>query len=414
MPHDVDDYGRTPPPPQQSAEQFLKDLRVDYQKQPDGTLVVPGDLDISGKGLTRLPDLSSVAVLGDFDCHDNHLTDLKGSPKSVGGDYNCQSNDLKDLSGITKSIRGDILCQHNSGENFRQMFSMYTIDDQLREIVYPGKKVLDGPISYRQLKSDYGHRKSPAVAEAEKQAAVEAKKELVGKQATVDAMVTERLFPALMEGPRETIGWIRDYARTTGDDYGLDGKVRDISSALKSVGYKSREFEGDPRRENDPEIMARYFVGQVIELLDQGKRLYVPAIEKFCDKYLQTPGPPLRQDRINDLVDNRLPETVNRGLAATVKWIGEYAEATENRGIDNKKQKVIDTLTTAGYKPGEFVGDQRGNADMQIKGRYIVGQVLSCLNGDMPLPQVTAAICNNYLKMSDGQAPAAHAAQPKA
>jgi len=95
------------------AEQALKDWRVSYEKKPDGTLVVPGNLDISGKGLTRLPDLSSVVVGGDFRCSDNQLTSLKGAPKSVGGDFYSCSNQLISLDGAPQSVGGSFLCYNN-------------------------------------------------------------------------------------------------------------------------------------------------------------------------------------------------------------------------------------------------------------------------------------------------------------
>jgi len=55
--------------PPSEAEAALIEWGVEYKKQPDGSIHVPGDLDISGKGLTKLPDLSQVIVGGNFCCH---------------------------------------------------------------------------------------------------------------------------------------------------------------------------------------------------------------------------------------------------------------------------------------------------------------------------------------------------------
>lgn len=52
---------------------------------------VKGDLNLSGLGLTELPDLSHLRVGGDFDCSSNGLTSLKGSPQMVGGTFRCTS-----------------------------------------------------------------------------------------------------------------------------------------------------------------------------------------------------------------------------------------------------------------------------------------------------------------------------------
>ena len=56
----------------------------DLYDLPDG-FVIKGDLDLSGKGLTKLPDLSKVIVEGSFRCQNNQLTSLQGAPQEVGG-----------------------------------------------------------------------------------------------------------------------------------------------------------------------------------------------------------------------------------------------------------------------------------------------------------------------------------------
>ena len=54
---------------------------------------IEGDVDVSKLMLTELPDfLADVAVRGSFDCRDNHLTSLKGSPLSVTENYFCDNN----------------------------------------------------------------------------------------------------------------------------------------------------------------------------------------------------------------------------------------------------------------------------------------------------------------------------------
>lgn len=69
------------PPPPVAGEQTLIDLKVSYKKLDDGRLYVPGNLNISNKDLTALPDLSNVVVEGNFSCVKNHLTSLKGAPQ---------------------------------------------------------------------------------------------------------------------------------------------------------------------------------------------------------------------------------------------------------------------------------------------------------------------------------------------
>ena len=57
---------------------------------------VDGNVYISFKGLIELP-LRFNKVNGSFDCSDNKLTTLKGSPRWVGGSFYCNYNQLTSL-----------------------------------------------------------------------------------------------------------------------------------------------------------------------------------------------------------------------------------------------------------------------------------------------------------------------------
>ncbi|MEZ0225566.1 MAG: hypothetical protein ACAH83_13505 [Alphaproteobacteria bacterium] len=115
------------------AEQVLNKLRVDYTKNLDGTLVVWGDLKLTGKTVGKLPDLSNVVVhgkfdcsgcsldslegaprtVGDFDCSHNNLQSLRGGPQLVQGHYVCTDNDLTTLEGVPNVVFGDFRCEYN-------------------------------------------------------------------------------------------------------------------------------------------------------------------------------------------------------------------------------------------------------------------------------------------------------------
>lgn len=83
--------------PVSEAEQALKSWGIGYEIKPDGSLRVPGNLNISNKHLTRLPDLSEVKVGANFWCDTNQLTSLAGAPPAVGGDFYCHDNQLTSL-----------------------------------------------------------------------------------------------------------------------------------------------------------------------------------------------------------------------------------------------------------------------------------------------------------------------------
>ncbi len=75
--------------------------------------VIKGNLDLSEKDLTELPDLSKVTVEGDFNCSHNQLTSLKGAPRKVGGDFICDYNTLTILQGAPQEVGGDFSCSCN-------------------------------------------------------------------------------------------------------------------------------------------------------------------------------------------------------------------------------------------------------------------------------------------------------------
>lgn len=54
--------------------------------------VYDGNMDLSNAGLVKLPDMSTVTILGDYDISGNYLVSLYGCPKKVGGDFYAYDN----------------------------------------------------------------------------------------------------------------------------------------------------------------------------------------------------------------------------------------------------------------------------------------------------------------------------------
>lgn len=121
------------------AKKSLKALNVTYTQQKDGFLVVNGNIDLSGKNLTQLPDLRPVIIEGVFSCYGNKLTSLEGSPvivregffcennqlttlegapSFVGGHFSCSYNKLISLRGAPEKVRGDFYCSYNQLKTF--------------------------------------------------------------------------------------------------------------------------------------------------------------------------------------------------------------------------------------------------------------------------------------------------------
>jgi len=84
----------------------------DYTINPDGSIDVDGNVDLSSRGLKKIP-LKFRNVRGNFYCNYNQLTSLEGCPQSVGGAFSCHSNKLTSLEGCPQSVGGNFYCSKN-------------------------------------------------------------------------------------------------------------------------------------------------------------------------------------------------------------------------------------------------------------------------------------------------------------
>jgi hypothetical protein len=78
----------------------------------DGLVNVDGGVNLYSRRLTQLPVRFGI-VTGFFDCGNNKLTTLEGSPKEVGGYFVCSSNKLTDLTGSPNTVGGYFDCSNN-------------------------------------------------------------------------------------------------------------------------------------------------------------------------------------------------------------------------------------------------------------------------------------------------------------
>ena len=75
-----------------------------YTINQDGSIDVDGHVNLTDQRLFILP-LKFGKVIGNFDCSENNLTSLVGSPIQVLGDYfSCDNNQLKSLKGCTREL----------------------------------------------------------------------------------------------------------------------------------------------------------------------------------------------------------------------------------------------------------------------------------------------------------------------
>lgn len=90
----------------------LRRLGIKNYEIVNGVVNVYGDVTIPGKSLEKIP-FKFGEVTGTFDCSNNKITSLEGSPNSVGGDFYCDRNELTTLQGGPKYTGGSYLCDNN-------------------------------------------------------------------------------------------------------------------------------------------------------------------------------------------------------------------------------------------------------------------------------------------------------------
>ena len=96
-----------------NIEEICEQYRIRYYTiNLDGSIDVDGHVDLISKNLTELP-LTFNKVTRGFNCADNQLTSLQGSPKTVGGDFCCNHNQLISLKGAPIEVGGNFYCSYN-------------------------------------------------------------------------------------------------------------------------------------------------------------------------------------------------------------------------------------------------------------------------------------------------------------
>ena len=84
-----------------------------YDINPEGSISVDGDVNLSGRSLKIIPLVFKEKVGGDFFCSYNQLASLEGCPEKVGGDFYCYDNQLTSLEGCPEKVGGDFYCSYN-------------------------------------------------------------------------------------------------------------------------------------------------------------------------------------------------------------------------------------------------------------------------------------------------------------
>ena len=79
---------------------------------PDGSVDVDGDVDISNMNLVKIP-IKFGKVSKSFNCSENYLTTLEGCPDEVSESFNCSHNNLTSLEFAPSYVGGGFSCERN-------------------------------------------------------------------------------------------------------------------------------------------------------------------------------------------------------------------------------------------------------------------------------------------------------------
>lgn len=102
-----------------SFNQFLNEFEIEGEVQSGKPLWNGKDylgsygINLRGLNLTELPCRFPEVWQEDFNCYDNNLTSLQGTPKVIKGDFNCSKNQLTSLDGVPKEVGGNFSCGDN-------------------------------------------------------------------------------------------------------------------------------------------------------------------------------------------------------------------------------------------------------------------------------------------------------------
>ncbi len=107
-----------------------------------------------------------------------------------------------------------------------------------------------------------------------------------------------------------------------------------------------------------------------------------------------------KQKIIDTLVDDKLENAIEHGVAGVIGWFKDYANEADNRFLKRRYDEILPKLKAAGYRKDAHVHDAATENDLRAKGLYIIGQCISCMEGGMPPhPGAAAKFIEEYEKL---------------
>lgn len=113
---------------EKSTELESRESRMKLKKLCENHYDYDHNIDLSNRGLTKLPSDLPKKINGDFNCYDNALTSLAYCPSEVGGTFTCSFNDLTSLEHCPSEVGKIFYCEYN------KLTSLKDVHKQIKKI----------------------------------------------------------------------------------------------------------------------------------------------------------------------------------------------------------------------------------------------------------------------------------------
>ena len=107
---------------------------------------------------------------------------------------------------------------------------------------------------------------------------------------------------------------------------------------------------------------------------------------------------------INTHLRSELPSNPYKYLEKIIDWLDEFTPLSDDIGVTSEFNPfdISNQLTRAGFNENEGVGEDPGWFNTrQRMGRYIIGQVINCLNKGMPPHPITTTFIEKYRQLPE-------------
>lgn len=110
------------------------------------------------------------------------------------------------------------------------------------------------------------------------------------------------------------------------------------------------------------------------------------------------------QKRVDSLVES-LPNAIQSGEAAIVKWVSDFAKVGDNISLKYDKTAIAEKLRAAGYTADARIGDETTHSNPTALAERIVALAIECLQEGRPIHRTAHAFAEKYEQLQEGANP---------